>query len=79
MNSEGDLRPLARQELQKGLRQILFHPSGRFLYTVDAASALQAYSIDSSGRLELMMSIDHAGNSMAITLKGAQAHEAAAE
>jgi 6-phosphogluconolactonase (cycloisomerase 2 family) len=73
MNSEGDLRPLARQELQKGLRQILFHPSGRFLYTVDAASALQAYSIDSSGRLELLMSIDHAGSSMAITLTGPRA------
>jgi hypothetical protein len=34
---------------------------------------LQAYSIDSSGRLELLMSIDHAGSSMAITLTGPRA------
>jgi hypothetical protein len=73
MNADGDLQQLAREELPDGIKQFLFHPSGRFLYAFDTASRLRAYSIDPTGRLELLMSIDHAGGSMAITFSGAQA------
>ena len=54
---------------------LLFQPSGRFLYAVDRASRLRAYAVDSDGRLELTMSIEHAGGSMAITLKDARVQE----
>jgi hypothetical protein len=73
MNGDGDLRPVYTEELPDRVAGLLFHPSGHFLYTVDDASRLRAYTVDSDGRLELMMSIDHAGGSMAITLKDASA------
>jgi hypothetical protein len=73
MNGDGDLRPVYTEELPDRVAALLFHPSGRVVYNVDYASRLRAYTVDSDGRLELMMSIDHAGGSMAITLKDASA------
>ncbi len=54
------------------ITQLLFHPSGRLLCAVDGASGLRAYAVDASSRLDLMMNIDYAGGSMAITLKDAR-------
>jgi len=75
MNSEGDLRPVYSEEPPDRIGGLLFHPSGRFLYAVDYASRLRAYTVDSDGRLELTMSIEHAGGSMAITLKDARTQD----
>ena len=73
MNRDGDLRPLAREDLQSEIAQLQFHPTSRFLYAVDSASALRVYTVDSEGRLELTMNIDQAGGAMAITLKDVRA------
>jgi 6-phosphogluconolactonase (cycloisomerase 2 family) len=75
MNGEGDLRPVYSEELPDRITRLLFHPSGRFLYAVDAAARLRAYTVDSDGRLALTMSIDHAGGGLAITLKDARAQD----
>jgi len=69
MSNEGDLRMVYGEELPDRITQLQFHPSGRFLYAVDAASRLRAYAVGGDGRLSLFMSGDHAGGSMAITLK----------
>jgi hypothetical protein len=72
MNSEGDLRQTYAQEVPDYIEKLLFHPSGRSLYTVDHIGGLRVYTIGPEGRLELAMHIEHGGGSMAITLKDAQ-------
>jgi hypothetical protein len=72
MNSEGALRQTYAQDVPDHIEKLLFHPSGRSLYTVDHIGGLRVYTIGPEGRLELAMHIEHAGGSMAITLKDAQ-------
>jgi hypothetical protein len=67
MGDDGALEALDVEHLPGRSRQILFHPLGRALYVLDAASALHVYAVSARGELDLMMSIDHAGESMAIT------------
>ena len=75
MGADGDLRLLDGDELPSAPTQLLFHPSGRFLYVIDIASRLRAYRLDPGGRLELTTSIDRATSlyrpegSMAVTLR----------
>jgi hypothetical protein len=64
LNGEGDLHLLDSQEMPDTARQILFHPSGRFLYVADTAARLRAYTVGSRGQLELTESIDHAGGEL---------------
>jgi hypothetical protein len=64
---DGGLQALDAKDLPKPSRQILFHPSGHALYVIDSASTLHVYGVGTGGDLNLMMSIEHAGESMAIT------------
>jgi hypothetical protein len=64
---DGGLQALDVKDLLKPSRQILFHPSGRALYVIDSVGALHVFTISMHGELDLAMSIDHAGESMAIT------------
>jgi hypothetical protein len=72
MNHEGDLRQMYAEDLPDYIEKLLFHPSGRSLYTVDRIAGLRVYTIDPEGRIELAMNIEHGGGSMAITLKDAR-------
>ena len=60
-------------------RQLLFHPSGRFLYASHAASpaassgSLTVYSIDSLGHLAVVETVPDGGGAMAVTLPPARA------
>jgi hypothetical protein len=52
MENGGGVALLATLELPSRVRQVLFHPSGRFLYAADEDATLWTYSIGSGGRLE---------------------------
>ncbi|HEX9186563.1 MAG TPA: hypothetical protein VGB87_05815 [Vicinamibacteria bacterium] len=74
MGGDGDLAPLDTVTGPWRVRQLAFHPSGRFLYVshapYDAESlvGLSVYSIDSQGRLALVQTLEDGGGAMAVTL-----------
>jgi hypothetical protein len=67
MNSDGALQLRGSADLMRDVQQVVFHPSGRFLYVSDTADTLLGYAIGPDGRLDLVETIDHAGGGMAIT------------
>jgi hypothetical protein len=73
MDRDGDLRQVYSEDVPDRIVRLLFHSSGRSLYTVDYVSRLRAYTVHSDGRLELTMDIEHGGGSMAMTLKDVRA------
>jgi hypothetical protein len=73
MGADGALQPLDAGEPGYA-RQLLFHPSGRFLYVAHAAGpsgstpSLTAYSIERQGRLAVVGTVEGGGGAMAVTL-----------
>ena len=63
MENDGGVALLATVELPSRVRQLLFHPSGRFLYAADEDGRLWTYSISSGGRLEPIESLPDAAHS----------------
>lgn len=78
MSADGGLEPLDAVEPGYA-RQLLFHPSGRFLYVSHAKSPssptadLSVYSIDAQGRLAVVEEVGGGGGAMAVTLPPARA------
>jgi hypothetical protein len=78
MSDDGGLEPLDTVEPGYA-RQLLFHPSGRFLYVSHAKSSssstvdLTVYSIDSQGHLAAVQTLDGGGGAMAVTSPAAVA------
>ena len=72
MSDDGGLEPLDTVEPGYA-RQLLFHPSGRFLYVSHAPSSssslvgLTVYSIDAQGHLGVVQALDGGGGAMAVT------------
>ena len=75
---DGDLQPLDTVEVEPRYpRHLLFHPSGRFLYTShglsraaptgDSPDSLTVYSIDPDGHLAAVQTLVGAGGAMAVT------------
>jgi hypothetical protein len=75
MNGQGDLDLLDSEALPDPLVQLQFHPSRRFLFAADKASGLRSYVVGPDGRLELKMSAEHAGGSMAVTGQDARVND----
>ncbi len=78
MSDDGDLEPL--DTVEPGYAwQLLFHPSGRFLYVSHAAFYegspvdLTVYSIDPQGHLEVLQTLEDGGGTMAVTSPAAVA------
>lgn len=63
MGPDGGVALLAAVELPSRVRQILFHPTGRFLYAADEDGRLWTYSIRSGSRLEPIESLPDAAHS----------------
>ena len=72
MSDDGGLEPLDTVEPGYA-RQLLFHPSGRFLYVSHAPSpsgstvGLTVYSIDAQGHLGVVQTLEGDGGNMAVT------------
>ncbi len=52
MESDGSVALLDTAELPSRVRQLLFHPSGRFLYVADEDDSLRTYLVSPGKRLE---------------------------
>jgi hypothetical protein len=74
MGGDGSLAPLDTAAGRWGVKDLLFHPSGRSLYASyvayyeDSPIGLDVYSIDEQGRLELIQTLEDGGGTMAVTL-----------
>jgi hypothetical protein len=63
MGSDGGVALLDTVELPSRVRQLLFHPSGRFLYAADEDGRLWTYAVGSGDRLEPIESLPDAAHS----------------
>jgi 6-phosphogluconolactonase (cycloisomerase 2 family) len=72
MGDDGGLEPLDEVTGRGRVGDILFHPSGRFLYLVrtspNSPASLTVFAIDLQGHLEEIETLENAGGMMAASL-----------